>query len=361
MSTMSGRESLRLRNPAFFESLERLEKRCLCSYLETSRLVPVAQALTSEDFNRPFWSGTVPEKTPARLARYAAAKARSVEMFAFLQQSDQERYYALKSCGNYLLFRNYYELGEMRLVAARTCKHHFLCAFCALRRASRTLKQYLPLILERGKRLTPFLVTHTVKNGFHLGERFEHLARAVSKTMQLGRRSRQGLMKNRAAASCVAGAVSSVEVKRGSGSGLWHPHAHSLWLCDRLPDVSLIRSEWKDVTGDSCNVDVVPLRCGDIPAVLDDASHDLLVGDLCEVFKYPMKFGEMSLEDQYSAALSLAGRRLLRSFGCLYGVREVESLLDEPLTAADEPYVEMMFRYIGGKYRFAEEEKNVDA
>ena len=38
----------------------------------------------------------------------------------------------------------------------------------------------------------------------------------------------------------------SFEVKRGKGSGLWHPHVHMVWLCEQKPDArQLSKNGWK--------------------------------------------------------------------------------------------------------------------
>ena len=67
-----------------------------------------------------------------------------------------------------------------------------------------------------------------------------------------------------------------------------------------------------------------------------------------EVFKYAVKFSDLTLEDNWHAARILKGKRLLNSLGLFRGVEIPDSLLDEPL---DElPYWDRFYRYMGSEY-----------
>jgi hypothetical protein len=68
------------------------------------------------------------------------------------------------------------------------------------------------------------------------------------------------------------------------------------------------------------------------------------------VFKYSLKFQELSFADNWHAAQQLHGRRLIRSFGALFGVKIPEDLADDPLDEQDLPYVELFYRYQDGAY-----------
>jgi hypothetical protein len=59
-----------------------------------------------------------------------------------------------------------------------------------------------------------------------------------------------------------------------------------------------------------------------------------------------MKFGELSLAQNWQAARVFSGARLLFSLGCFRGVVVPESLMDEPLEGL--PYVELFYRYLDG-------------
>ena len=87
----------------------------------------------------------------------------------------------------------------------------------------------------------------------------------------------------------VAGAVWSYEVKRGAGSGKWHPHLHMVVLAEYLPSedyqegtLGALSAAWHNITGDSFMVNVKPI------------SQEEPASGFIEVFKYAVKFSEQS-------------------------------------------------------------------
>ena len=238
----------------------------------------------------------------------------------------------MAACGEYLLFRHYFTVDEVRLHAASFCMKHLLCPLCAIRRGSRALKAYLDrweVIRAEKTALRPFLVTLTVKDGPDLSERFRHLHKAQRELWMRKHRGRGCVLDG------VHGAVWSYEVKRGQGSGVWHPHLHMIALAEVEPSQERLSREWHEVTGDSFIVDVRPIE--------GDPAEGFM-----EVFKYAVKFSDQPAADTWHAFQVLKGKRLLGSAGCFRGVDVPESLLDEALD--DLPFVELFYRYIGTGY-----------
>ena len=132
-----------------------------------------------------------------RVAKYARAKQRSLQMLAYLEEelrrcpigncvrsSLKRQVGLLRLCGTWLHFAYYFgwhEEGfqdEYRLIRANFCKQHLLCNFCAVRRSSKALAVYLKryrYIMQQKPYLMPFLITFTVKNGPDLHAQFEHI------------------------------------------------------------------------------------------------------------------------------------------------------------------------------------------
>lgn len=278
---------------------------------------------------------------PARIARYSRAKDRAVAMAGYLDTQEAENAKraraALKLCGNYLHFRHYFTVGEIRLHAARFCKQHLICPLCAIRRGSKTLDAYLTrfyIIQAQRPDLKPYLITFTVKNGPDLAERFGHLSGSL-KTLQ--QRRHRWLSGVRGVPwtefARIEGAVGTFEVtEKGKG---WHPHVHLIGLAATPPDQRALRAEWEAITGDSFMVDVRPFRANQDPAE-----------GFMEVMKYAVKFGDLTLEQNWEVAQFLKGRRLLFSLGLFRGVEVPESLVDEPLD--DLPYFDLFYRYFQG-------------
>lgn len=292
---------------------------------------------------------------PSRLSRYALAHRRSLDMGHYIKNLSAintiytkstlgDLAYSVCECGSHLGFRDYYTVGKIRLFQANFCRKHLLCPLCAIRRGAKALKAYtdrLSIILQENPSLTPYLVTFTICNGEDLSERFDHFTRSMKRYTD---RRREALKVKKHGWKCAPvemnkafGGVSSIEIKRGSGSGLWHVHSHAVWLCEDSPDQAKLREEWKDVTGDSHIVDVRPFTGSDLATYLDG---------FMEVFKYAVKFSSMELSDTWEAFSLLAGRRLVNSFGHFRGVIVPEELTDEQLD--DLPYVELFYQYIPG-------------
>jgi hypothetical protein len=269
---------------------------------------------------------------PGRLDRYSKAHHRAVEMAHYAsEQGEVKLSRNLHQCGSYLLFRDYFTIGKVRLHAAKFCNKHLLCPLCAIRRGAKMVKAYLDrlrVIMASESDLKPFLVTLTVKDGEDLKERFNHLYRSVQRL----HKTRTG--KGQYSEACkAAGAVWSYEFKRGANSGQWHPHVHAVWLCRDIPDQAALSEQWKRITGDSHVVDVRPFH-----------DEQDVIGGFLEVFKYAVKFSDLPLEDNWHGFQQLAGKRLIASFGLFRGIEVPEELTDEKLD--DLPYIEMLYRFI---------------
>jgi hypothetical protein len=274
------------------------------------------------------------EALPNRTDRYGKAKRRALDQAEFTRSvGDAAMAATVEHCGEYLLFRHYFTVDQVRLHAAQFCRKHLLCPLCAIRRGAKALQAYLPryeAVIASQPRLRPFLVTLTVKDGADLAERFRHLVNGQRELWKRRHRGRGSVLDG------VEAAVWSYEVKRGNGSGEWHPHLHMVALAEVAPSADRLSREWYEITGDSFIVDVRPIDQAD-PA-----------SGFLEVFKYALKFSDMTPADTYAAHQLLRGRRLVGSAGLFRGVEVPESLVDEPLDGL--PFVELLYRYLGAGY-----------
>ncbi len=283
------------------------------------------------------------ESLPKRVTRYGAAKTKALDVAQYIRSSPhaqalRKNIERLQCCGDYLVFRHYYTVDQVKLHGARLCKQHLLCPLCAIRRGAKYLKAYLDrfdLIRAESPTLRPYLVTLTVKDGPDLLERFTHLHRSQRELWMRRHRGRGSVL------DVVVGAVWSYEVKRGSGSRLWHPHLHMVALAEVMPDHSRLSAEWRSITRDSYIVDVRPIDPGD-PAT-----------GFVEVFKYAVKFSDQPEEDTLHAYLTLRGRRFLSSAGCFRGVPEPDDLLDDAEALEGLPYATLFYRYLSRGYTLA--------
>jgi hypothetical protein len=279
---------------------------------------------------------------PSRLERYSIAHRRALHMSDYAaSQNELKTARHLKECGHWLLFKDYFTVGKVKLSKANFCNKHLLCPLCAIRRGAKYLQAYhqrLQVIQQEHPTIKAYMVTVTVKDGADLKERFQHLRTAMRSMTQARRDHLKAPSKNRHVEAAKAlGGVHSIEFKRGKNSGLWHPHAHMVWLCYEQPDAAKLSQEWKHWTGDSFIVDVRPFH----------NQKDVIRGFL-EVFKYALKFSDMSLPDNWEAAHALQSRRLVDNFGLFRGVKVPESMTDEGLD--DLPYIELIYEFTRAGY-----------
>lgn len=299
-----------------------------------------------------------------RITRYEGAKARALLMLEYLQELPAIPYAtkygtrtreavparvtsSLGSCASYLHFREYFTVGKVRLHSAQFCKQHLICPMCAIRRGSKALSAYLEkfqTIKSERKDLKPYLLTLTVLNGDDLEERQNHLTKSLRVLMQRRRYSNAGIRGAKYTELCKAEAgVYTIELtNKGKG---WHPHLHMIVLSALPIDSRALSVEWHEVTKDSFIVDCRPIT-GDP------------VDGFMEVFKYAVKFSDLSLADNWEAAKILKGKRLLNSFGLFRGVVVPEDLLDVPLD--DLPYWDRFYRFVNGSYQLTGESPRVE-
>jgi len=283
----------------------------------------------------------------ARLNRYSNAKNRGLVNLSCLDNTFKGREDAfeiykkasvrLADCGNFLHFRSYPDISKVRLHKASFCKQHLICPLCAIRRGAKTLDSYLKryqIIMLDNPSWRLSMITLTVKNGKGLQERYKHLRKAIRVLLD---RRRDYLKKGRGRTEWrkVHGFVGTCEVtNKGKG---WHPHTHIMVLHSSSFDYRELQREWKDVTKDSHVLNVTAAMHPNEPA-----------RDFLEVFKYAVKFSDLSPEQNIEAWEVLRGKRLLFSGGAFRGVTIPDDLTDIDLD--DLPYIDLFFTHNGNSY-----------
>lgn len=296
---------------------------------------------------------------PKRLNRYNIAKGQSVEIAAYVRSQIPEMpqtpfrlhleniIYSLETCADYLRFRHYYTVDQVRLIDGRTCGKHLLCPFCAIRRGSKLLEKYLDrynIIIKDNPNLRMSLITFTVKNGDDFAERQKHLKKSVQTMLEHRRKTIAGRRGYDSEMSKAAGLVGGYEVtEKGNG---YHCHIHFLVLHKLSFDYVRLQQQWLKITGDSHVLNVTPC---------DDSDP---VKAFCEVFKYAVKFGDFKPSQLLSMYEVLRGQRQVVSAGLFFGVEVPESELDDQLTGL--PYYELFYQYVHGIGYELIETKHVD-
>lgn len=292
------------------------------------------------------------EALPSKVSRYGKAKRGALDVVDYMAGIPEHQAMAdkVRTCGDYLVFRHYHTVDKVRLHGASLCKKHLLCPLCAIRRGAKGLAAYLQkfeAIKAENPHLKAYLVTLTVKDGDDLEERFKHLYKSQKELWHRKRRGRGSVLDG------VAGAVWSYEIKRGSGSGKWHPHLHMIVLAESMVleekhSLGELSREWKNITGDSHMVNVRLVN-----------EQDPATGFI-EVFKYAVKFSDQTPADTLHGWLTLRGKRLLDSSGCFRGVEVPEGLLDAPDGFEGLPYIQLFYRYMPSGYSLAKRSEGVE-
>ena len=300
------------------------------------------------------------DKHRDRITRFGILKHRSKQQENFLwslakykenyqdDKPNEESVRATKSaqkllgCGNFLLFKNFYTIEQVKLSKFHVCNQHLLCPFCAAIRASKAIQKYterVDEVLKKKRKLKPVLITFTVKNGENLAERSEHLMKSFRTLLE---RRRDYLKKGWGYSEfCkVQGAMYSYENTYNEKTGEWHPHIHMFALVDQWIDQHEFSEYWHSLTGDSMVVDVRRAR--------KEKGHGYSKA-AAEVCKYALKFGDLSVEKTWEAFKVLKGKRLTGSFGLLWGVKIPETMTDDMPDDETLPYMEMLYKFVYGK------------
>ncbi len=251
----------------------------------------------------------------------------------------------LQGCGNFLLFKNFYTIDQIKLSKFHVCNQHLLCPFCAGIRASKAIQKYterVDEVLSKNRKLKPVLITFTVKNGTDLGERSSHLMKSFRTLME---RRRDYLKKGRGFNEfCkINGAMYSYENTFNPDTKEWHPHLHMFALLDDWIDQEELSQYWYSVTGDSMIVDIRKVK------KQKDLGYAKAAAEVC---KYALKFGDLSVENTWEAFKILKGKRLSGAFGSLYGVKIPDNLADEMPDENDLPHLEMLYKFVFGKQSY---------
>lgn len=247
----------------------------------------------------------------------------------------------LKGCGQFLLFRNYYTIDQIKLEKAHYCSQHLLCPMCAGARAAKSMNRYIQRIEElmrQNPRLKPVLITFTVKNGEDLQERYEHLIRSFRTLLD---RYRDYRKKGRGFNQfCkIDGGFYTTEYTYNEKTKEWHPHIHIFALLSEWIDQEELSETWHDITLDSYIVDIRRVK------KTKEHGYSKAVAEVC---KYALKFSDLSLENTWGAFLTLKGKRLTGSFGSMYGVKLPEKLTDD-MPKEELPYLELLYRFVFGE------------
>jgi hypothetical protein len=302
------------------------------------------------------------KKFEKKMERFSAHKKRTMDFCEYIKKHNVHdflddfgkqgsRVRLLQDCHSYMIFRDYFEKGVIKLDRTTYCNQSLLCPQCAIKRGIKHVQNYrkkFEVIKVANEKLFCYYIVFTIKNAEDLKERYLHLTDSFKKLMERRRTNNKKTnvwdrYKNSSLINAIAG-VYSVEVKRGKFLNLWHPHMNLFLVMPEMLDYKKIRDEWKEVTKDS-----LMMECRLIP-------ESKVLDSFVEILKYATKFSELSFEDNIEAYRVLSRRKLVGSFGEFRGLKIDENGEIEDLGA----FVELFYRFMGKMYE-KQEKKQPDS
>jgi hypothetical protein len=276
------------------------------------------------------------------LNKITKGKRRQAKLIDYVISQDQILGNKVRFCGSWLLFREWIETNEARLLNANFCKKHLLCLTCAVRRVYKMTEAYMPKLeslVDEHPKLIPAMVTLTVKNGRDLGERIAHLKRTWSKMLGEKRKGASSSGRHLPVEwNKVFGSLRAMEVTIAK-NGEWHPHFHVFVLLDDYIDQRKLSAEWQKWSGDSKIVGVTKCRNG-------------IMAGFVEVVKYASEFSKLSVSETLHVHQTCQGHRLIDPQGCLRGIPEPDIDYDS-IEGMTGPYRDYIAQWLAGDQRYS--------
>lgn len=291
------------------------------------------------------------EKIERTINRFKASKDKTSTLLLHLEKhaprivkpTVQE---AVNSCGSWLEFRHYLQSDKTKLHNANFCKQDKLCPACAMRRASKQVQkvhQYLqanPDLLKKHWYYIVLPVQHTKEEDFSTV--YNRLRSALDKLKKNLQNKRIGQKNKKSFFTQFEGVLYSIEVTKTKNG--WNIHANLMALSSsKIEGIYKkgktyvhdgIMQDWAKYTDNNSYVHSIN--------ELDMSTDETLIKNLLEVFKYSLKFQDLSPDDLIEVYKSTYRKRLLGGFGSLYGLKIDVQFQDE---AIDEEYLEIIYRY----------------
>lgn len=241
---------------------------------------------------------------------------------------------SISQCGDFSIMYECTQCGTREWKGFSRCKNKF-CICCnavkSLMWLAKTFKKFEEY-LEQGKYIV--LLTLTIRDRPNLSEALDILNKAW----------RYFYNRDREIASTFhfkfIGGVKSLEIKTGSGSGMWHPHLHCLLIKDRYSyDKQFLDNAWAACVERAGGA--IDERITDIRSIYMRDENGVKVFDrealakgIIEAIKYVSKFDFANEPPERLKELvkALHGVRQIDTFGCCKNIhKDVEAELNEEI------------------------------
>ena len=262
---------------------------------------------------------------------------------SFLKKTTREAVY---SCGSWLEFRQYNQTDKTKLHNANFCKQDKLCPACAMRRASKQVQkvhEYIksnPDLLKKHWYYIVLPVQHTKEEDF--ATVYNRLRSGLDKIKKNLQKKRSGQKNKKSFFSKFEGVFYSIEITKSKNG--WNIHANLMALTStKINGIykkgktfvhDEIMQEWAKFTDNNSYIHSIN--------EIDMSTDETLIKNLLEIFKYSLKFQDLSHEDLKEVYIKTYKKRLLGGFGSLYGIKVDTDMKEEEL---NEEYLEIIYRF----------------
>jgi hypothetical protein len=308
---------------------------------------PRSRSKSETEFTHPVTAKLTPLlKRKVSSLGMASYMTENATLFGSAAEDVLEAAEKMKTCGGWLMLREYIETGNVRLLRAIFCKKRNLCTMCDAANARRVYADLVPKVLSlKGQHMHSYMLTLTVKNGPDLLGLIDLIFKSLRKIWNRKKSGRgNGPLRH------VYGMVVCLEITRNKTTGHWHPHAHCLVTClpGRWVAAAEMRQEWLALTG-ADQIDLKPMINVE-KGMLEMIKYMLKPGDL-----YPdgskNAGNSLSKADRVEAWLLLRNKRLRFSYGIYQGF--LSDLLTE--SELDGDYFDWIARWVAGGYSYWQE------
>lgn len=258
---------------------------------------------------------------------------------------------AVNGCGSWLEFRNYLKVDKTKLHHANFCKKDKLCPACAMRRASKQVKKvhdYFNQNEELKKKYWYYIVLPVKHNK---EEDFETVFNRAKKGLDTLRTAIKDNKRGKGRESFFSqfnGLFYSFEVTKTKNG--WNNHINIMCCADKeikgiytfkdkngkkVSQHKEIMRDWQKYTDNKSFMHSINK--------IDISTEDKLIKNLLEIFKYSLKFQDLSNEDLLEVYEKTHNKRLLGAFGSLYGIKTNVDLEGEEILG--DKYLEIVYTY----------------
>lgn len=242
----------------------------------------------------------------------------------------------LLNCGDFQAWKVSFN-GSKKIVKANLCNQPKICPLCAHLLSLQRCVNVLQWLNEKCTNGFIYNLVLTVKDKEDLSDaRYD-----LSHLKNLIRDRRKNVTAKRfygdSELSKFQGYFLKEEIKRGSNSGLWHPHFHGIGHSSERIDYDSFRLELNSLDNENHSNFIKLMASDDIKAIL-------------EAVKYSLKFtkNEIDISNIWQAFNATYKQKLFHRYGSFRGLKDTEEFEEIDISDSNKPFWLAVLKYSDG-------------